>query len=136
MLRFFHAFRHGGRLVWALLAALCIASGLSAAVLGATMRERFKRDVMRMAFNGNLELLDDVKRRVGATRDTLDRRLVAVSQTTAPGGRPYIVVSINDNRLWYREGDRTIFTSRVATGSGKELVQEGGLDWEVETPRG
>ena len=39
------------------------------------MRERFKRDVMRMAFNGNLELLNDVKRRVGASRDTLDRRL-------------------------------------------------------------
>src|SRR5580693_8501993 len=139
MLRFFHALRHGGRLVWALLAALCIASGLSAAVLGATMRERFKRDVMRMAFNGNLELLDDVKRRVGATRDTLGRRLVAASQTAAPGDRPYIVVSINDNRLWYREGDRTIFTARVATGSGKELVNEGpgtSLHWKFETPRG
>jgi hypothetical protein len=139
MLRFFHALRHGGRLVWALLGALCIASGLSAAVLGATMRERFKRDVMRMAFNGNLELLDDVKRRVGATRDALDRRLVAASQSGAPGDRPYIVVSINDNRLWYREGDRTIFTARVATGSGKELVNEGpgtALHWKFETPRG
>src|SRR5580692_10261196 len=128
MLRFFHALRHGGRLVWALLGALCIASGLSAAVLGATMRERFKRDVMRMAFNGNLELLDDVKRRLGAA-----------SQTAAPGDRPYIVVSINDNRLWYREGDRTIFTARVATGSGKELVNEGpgtSLHWKFETPRG
>jgi hypothetical protein len=139
MIRFLRALWHGGRLVWALIAALGIGGALSAMLLGATMRERFKRDVMRMAFNGNLELLDDVKRRVGATRDTLDRRLVAASQNTAPGDRPYIVVSINDNRLWYREGDRTIFTARVATGSGKELVNEGpgnALHWKFETPRG
>jgi L,D-transpeptidase catalytic domain len=139
MIRFLRALWHGGTLVWALIAALCIGSALSAALLGATMRERFKRDVMRMAFNGNLELLDDVKRRVGATRDTLGRRLVAASQSAAPGDRPYIVVSINDNRLWYREGDRTIFTARVATGSGKELVNEGpgtALHWKFETPRG
>jgi lipoprotein-anchoring transpeptidase ErfK/SrfK len=131
--------RHGGRLIWVLIGGLCIAGALSAALLGTTMRERFKRDVMRMAFNGNLELLDDVKRGVGATRDTLDQRLVATSQVAPPGDRPYIVVSINDNRLWYREGDRTIFTARVATGSGKELVNEGpgtALHWKFETPRG
>ena len=139
MIRFLRALWHGGTLVWSLIAALCIGGALSAMLLGATMRERFKRDVMRMAFNGNLELLDDVKRRVGATRDTLGRRLVAASQNVAPGDRPYIVVSINDNRLWYREGDRTIFTARVATGSGKELVNEGpgtALHWKFETPRG
>lgn len=131
--------RHGGRLIWVLIGGVCIAGALSAALLGTTMRERFKRDVMRMAFNGNLELLDDVKRGVGATRDTLDQRLVATSQVAPPGDRPYIVVSINDNRLWYREGDRTIFTARVATGSGKELVNEGpgtALHWKFETPRG
>jgi len=139
MIRLFHALRHGGRLAWALIGTLCIAAALSAMLFGSTMRERFKRDVMRMAFNGNLELLDDVKRQFGATRDTLDQRLVATTQATPPGDRPYIVVSINDNRLWYREQDRTIFTARVATGSGKELVDEGPgseLHWKFETPRG
>lgn len=139
MIRLFHALRHGGALAWGLVAAFCVACGLSAMLLGATMRERFKRDVMRMAFNGNLDLLNDVKRRVGASRDTLDQRLAAASQSAPPGDRPYIVVSINDNRMWYREGDRTIFSARVATGSGKELVKEGpgpGLHWKFETPRG
>jgi len=131
-------FRRGGPLLWALLVVLAGVVGASVVVLNATLRQRFRRDVMRMAFNGNLELLDDVKRQIGATRDTLNQRLAA-SDSGAPGDRPYIIVSISDKRLWYRQGDRTIFTTRVATGTGKELVREGpngGVHWKFETPRG
>lgn len=131
--------RHGGMLAWALIATLVAGLALSGMLAGVTTRERFRRDVMRMAFNGNLELLDDVKRRVGASRDTLYERLAAASGSAVPGDRPYIVVSINDKRLWYKQGDRTIFTSRVATGTGKELVKEGPANsphWKFETPRG
>jgi hypothetical protein len=49
------------------------------------------------------------------------------------------VVIISDKRLWYRQGDQTLFTTRVATGTGKELVKEGpngGVHWKFETPRG
>jgi lipoprotein-anchoring transpeptidase ErfK/SrfK len=135
---FIRAIRRGGPLLWVLLVVLAGAIGASAVVVNGTLRQRFRRDVMRMAFNGNLELLDDVKRRIGATRDTLDQRLAA-SDSAAPGDRPYIIVSISDKRLWYRQGDRTIFTTRVATGTGKELVQDGpngGVHWKFETPRG
>jgi len=131
-------FRRGGPVLWALLAVLVGVAGVSVVVLNGTLRQRFRRDVMRMAFNGNLELLDDVKRRIGATRDTLNQRLAA-SDSGPPGDRPYIIVSISDKRLWYRQGDRTIFTTRVATGTGKELVREGpngGVHWKFETPRG
>ncbi len=132
------AVRQGGWVAWVLVGGLLAVLVVSVAVLTVTLQERFRRDVMRMTFNGNLELLDDVKRSVGASRDTLDQ---AVASTTGapPGDHPYIVVSILEKRLWYRQGDRTVFTTRVATGTGKELIQEGpngGVHWKFETPRG
>jgi lipoprotein-anchoring transpeptidase ErfK/SrfK len=126
--------RSGLRIIWAL--ALCdvVALGASAWLLNNVLRERFRRDITRMAFNHNLDLLEDVRRSVGASRDTL-----AASQTDVPDtpdDKPYIVVSIEDHRLWYKQGDQVLFTSRVATGSGKELVNEGGVHWKFDTPRG
>ncbi len=130
--------RQGGPLAWVLIGVVMGAVVVSGITLNDTLRQRFRRDVMRMAFNGNLELLDDVKREIGATRDTLNQGL-GTSDSAGPGDRPYIVVSISDKRLWYRQGDRTIFTTRVATGTGKELVKEGpngGVHWKFDTPRG
>jgi lipoprotein-anchoring transpeptidase ErfK/SrfK len=132
------AVRQGGWVAWAFVGTLLAMALVSVVVLTVTVRERFRRDVMRMAFNGNLELLDDVKRRVDASRDTLDQQVASVA-TPPPGDHPYIVVSIREKRLWYRQGDRTIFTTRVATGTGKELIQNGpngGVHWKFETPRG
>jgi hypothetical protein len=130
--------RQGGPLAWVVIGIVMGAVVVSGITLNDTLRQRFRRDVMRMAFNGNLELLDDVKREIGATRDTLNQGL-GTSDSAGPGDRPYIVVSISDKRLWYRQGDRTIFTTRVATGTGKELVKEGpngGVHWKFDTPRG
>ena len=124
------------RIAWGLAAAVLLAAAGTARLFADTMRERFRRDVMRMGFNGNLEVLHDVERGVGAERDTLARKLAV--DTVVPGTKPYVVVSINDNRLWYKRGDQTLYTTRVATGSGKELVPEdSGQDhWKFETPRG
>jgi hypothetical protein len=124
---------HGMRVVWALVAVLVVAVAFTVATVRDVTHERYRRDVMRMAFNHNLDLLDNVRKSVGAAEDTTPESAAASPDT---GDRPYIVVSINDNRIWYRQGSRTLFTSRVATGSGKELVQEGGLHWKFETPRG
>ena len=50
---------------------------------------------------------------------------------------PYIVVSIADHRLWYKQGRTVLFTAPIATASGKELVGgENGRHWRFETPRG
>ena len=127
------ALRHGSRVVWGLFAALVVAGIVTAVLVRDITRERYRRDVMRMAFNHNLDLLENVRRSVGAVSKKVDAQPVVSPDT---GDRPYIVVSINDNRLWYRQGSHTLFTSRVATGSGKELVQDGGLHWKFETPRG
>jgi hypothetical protein len=55
----------------------------------------------------------------------------------APRDRPYLVVSIAENRLWYKQGDQVLFTTRVATGSGKTMVGAGsGRHYKFDTPRG
>jgi lipoprotein-anchoring transpeptidase ErfK/SrfK len=135
MSRFTDFFRHGGRVAWGLIAAVLLLLGVSSALLANTVDVRYRRDVTRMVFNDNLEVLEDVKRSVGAVEDTLSQ--VLSSSAEAPGDRPYIVVSIEDHRLWYKQGDQVLFTTQVATGSGKVLEKgAGGSQWKFETPRG
>lgn len=131
---FFEFFRHGGRVAWGLIGGVVLLAAASVLLLARTAEARFERDVTRMVFNHTLETLEDVKKRVGETGDTLEALMA--SNTEAPGDRPYIVVSIEDHRLWYKQGTQTLFTTQVATGSGKILVREGGTHWKFETPRG
>ena len=129
-----HFLKHGGtpaRLLVVLVACLSLGSaGLGAATVSA----RYKRDVARMVFNDNLEVLEDVKRKVGAVSDSL--QTIVDAPVDSAQGKAYIVVSIADRRLWYRDGDSLLFTTRVATGSGKVLDKGGGNQWKFETPRG
>ena len=64
------------------------------------------------------------------------RAALAASEKAVPDTQPYIVVSIAENRLWYKLGDSVLFTTRVATGTGKTLKKPGGKDYKFETPRG
>lgn len=61
---------------------------------------------------------------------------IAASEKSVPDTQPYIVVSIAENRLWYKLGDSVLFTTRVATGTGKTLKRPGGREYRFETPRG
>jgi lipoprotein-anchoring transpeptidase ErfK/SrfK len=132
---FTNFFRHGGAAAWGSIGAVVLVLGLSTALLANTAEVRYRRDVTRMVFNDNVELLDDVKRRVGAASDTLEQ--VLASSPEAPADQPYVVVSIEERRLWYKQGDSTLFTTQVATGSGKVLDAVGGQShWKFETPRG
>src|ERR1700722_18662488 len=106
----FDAFRHGGLIVWVLLAALVLAGVLTVFMVRDVTREPYRRHVLRMAFNHNLDLLENVRRSVGAPSSHAPPEHEAPAPADS-GDRPYIVVSINDNRLWYREGSRTLFTS-------------------------
>jgi hypothetical protein len=123
------------RAIRSLAVALVLALG-GTAVLGArTIDARYERDVSRMVFNDNLELLDDIRRRIGVTGDSLDAMLAAPDDSATPRG--VIVVSIADHRLQYRIGDQVVFETRVATGSGRVLEHRGGgSHWKFETPRG
>jgi lipoprotein-anchoring transpeptidase ErfK/SrfK len=71
----------------------------------------------------------------GVYGDT-SRAAIAASEKAVPDTQPYIVVSIAENRLWYKQGDSVLFTTRVATGTGKTLKKPGGKEWKFETPRG
>jgi hypothetical protein len=130
-------FRRGGRLAWILIAAVQLLMAGSSALFARTALVRHERDVSRMVFNDNLQLLDEVRKSSGAVDDSLERASAASASDAIPVGRPYIVVSIEDHRLWYKEGDSVLFTTQVATGSGKVLDGSGpDAHWKFETPRG
>jgi lipoprotein-anchoring transpeptidase ErfK/SrfK len=100
-----------------------------------TAQVRFRRDINRIVFNQNWELLDQVKRDVGVANDSLAATLAASTEPTPD--QPYVVVSIADRRLWYKQGSQTLYTTRVAVGSGKTLVKHGSRnEYKFDTPRG
>ena len=122
-----------GRALGGFLAVL-LAAGLTATMGAKTVDARFERDVSRMVFNDNLELLQELRRHKGSTEDSLMALLDESTVATPPGA---IIISITDNRLWYRVHDSVVFETRVATGSGKVLEKgPGGSQWKFETPRG
>lgn len=125
--------KRGGQALTILLALLAAAG--STAFLGArTVDARFERDVSRIVYNDNLELLQDLRRHAGAAEDSLLALLEAPADSEPTGA---IIISITDNRLWYRVNDSVVFETRVATGSGKVLEKgPGGSTWKFETPRG
>jgi hypothetical protein len=116
------------------LLVLLLAVGATALMGAATVDARFKRDVSRIVYNDNLELLEDMRRHAGATDDSL---LALLDSPEAPTPNTAIIISISDNKLWYRVGDSVVFETRVATGSGKVLEKgPDGSRWKFETPRG
>ena len=128
-------FTSGGRVAWGLIIAVVLAMGTSTLLLANTAEVRMERDVARMVFNDNVDLLEDVKRTVSSEQDSLTGLLTG--SPDKPRDTPYIVVSLAENRLWYKQGDRTLFETRVASGSGKTLVKEGGTShYKFDTPRG
>ena len=128
-------FTSGGRVAWGLIIAVVLAMVTSTLLLANTAEVRMERDVARMVFNDNVDLLEDVKRTVSSEQDSLSGLLTG--SPDSPRDAPYIVVSLAENRLWYKQGDRVLFETRVASGSGKTLVKEGGSShYKFDTPRG
>jgi lipoprotein-anchoring transpeptidase ErfK/SrfK len=128
----------GKRLRVRLTAATILLLGSFAAVSAKMVETRYERDVARMVFNDNLQLLEDARRSAGANADSLAAALAA---SRNPGHEDqYIVISIADHRLWYKRQDQVVFTTRVATGSGQVLAKGKGTgkdaEWKFETPRG
>jgi hypothetical protein len=130
-------FRSGGTIAWGLVGAILLLMLASTALFARTALVRHERDVSRMVFNDNLELLDEVRKSTGALGDSLAKVASTSANNAIPTNRPYIVISIEDHRLWYKQGDSVLFTTQVATGSGKVLDAVGGQSrWKFETPRG
>jgi hypothetical protein len=102
-----------------------------------TVRLRFARDVARLVYNDNAERVEQVVLEAGMGSDSLRAVLSGSTAAVLPADAPYLVISITDRRLWYKQGDSVLFTAPVATGSGKQLVVQGGQRvLRFETPRG
>jgi len=134
-MQFIDTIANGGKWVWGTLLAFGLAATGSAVLLNKTAVLRYERDVNRMVFNDNLGVLEEVKARLGTTADSLNK-LVSDVGTVTPD-QPYIVVSINEHKIWFKRGNQVLFETQVATGSGKTLVGgAGGKQYKFETPRG
>ena len=117
-----------------LVAGFVVAAILSVMLLTRTAELRYQRDVNRMVYNDNLGVLNEVKAKLGMTGDSLN---TLINSTAAEAtNQPYIVVSMADHHLWYKQGKEVLFEAPVATGSGKELVGGSNGQWRFETPRG
>ena len=127
-------FVSGGKVAWGLIGAVVLVAACSTWLLASTVNARYERDVSRMGFNDNLDELARIKQQIGASTDTLKQ--ILVDSTESADSLPYLVVSIADHRVWYKRGDQILFTTQVATGSGKVLAKGGGNKWKFETPRG
>lgn len=128
-------FRSGGMLAWGLIGAVVLLMAASTALFARTALVRHERDVTRMVFNENVDLLDRVRLASGALNDSLTN--ITSTSDALPATKPYLVVSIEDHRLWYKLRDSVLFTAPVATGSGKVMESSGGdSHWKFETPRG
>jgi hypothetical protein len=127
-------FGHGGGVAWYLVAGMMALTALSTWLFVDTrVALRFRRNVMRMVAEDNVGLLEAVQTNVQMGQQLLQE----AESAEPPKDRPYLVVSLEENNLWLKKGAETLFTTRVATGSGKTLVKEGSDNiWKFDTPRG
>ena len=113
--------------------AVAVTSGLGLAwLLNVNARDLVDA---RAALARARESLQRAEQSAGVYGDTTHAAIIA-SEKTVPDTQPYIVVSIAENRLWYKLADSVLFTTRVATGTGKTLKRPGGKEYRFETPRG
>jgi len=106
----------------------------STALLVDTVGVRLRRDVARLVLEDRLEVLDSARWRVAGSERMLRD---AEGAPEPPHDRPYLVISLEERHLWYKQSGSILFSTEVATGSGKTMVKEGGASvWKFETPRG
>ncbi len=127
-------FGHGQGAAIYLVGIMLVLTAASAALLVDTAGMRLRRDVARLVREDRLEVLDSARWRVaGSARMLRD----AEGALEPPHDRPYLVISLEERRLWYKQRGTVLFSTEVATGSGKTMVKEGGASaWKFETPRG
>jgi len=127
-------FGHSRGVAIGLVGILLALTSVSIALLVHTVGVHFRRNVARLALEDRLEVLDSARWRVAASERMLRD---AEGAPEPPHDRPYLVISIQERHLWYKQQGATLFSTEVATGSGKTMVKEGGAStWKFETPRG
>jgi len=130
-------FAHGGA-GWTLIAGAVVAVILFAATSAYAVNERFKRDVTVIAHTHDIRSLEFLRQREArGTRSLAHEVRMRDREVTEAADRaaPYLVVSLEEKRVWYIGGSDTIFTAPVAVGSGQTLTVNGRTQ-RFQTPRG
>ena len=124
--------------VWALVGGVVILGVLFVATSAWAVNTRFKRDVTRIAYTHDARSLRFLAEKEAEGLAQMSDTIAALERRTAalvPDDRPYLVVSLEEKRVWYLDGQDTLFTAPVAVGSGATLVV-GGVTKRFQTPRG
>ena len=124
----------GGWMAWC--AITLVIAGLGAAGFEArqTLVVMSARNTVRDAGEHDFALRNRARHAVSATDDSVR---IARRSGVANMTQPYVIVSLADNRLWVREGGAELFTTRVASGSGRTLEAAGSKEkYKFDTPRG
>jgi len=125
---------HGGGVFILGIVILLLLAAAGGALFVRTTDMRYRRDLSRLMLEDRLDILDSARWSVAVSEQMLRE---AESAAGPPHDQPYLVISIVDRRLWYKQGGAVLLTTEVATGSGKTLVKRGGSKvWKFETPRG
>jgi hypothetical protein len=130
---------HDYRAATLLLIGLLVAGAiLFAATTAWAVNERFKREVAEIAYTRDSRslqfLAEQEAQQLSRLSDTV-ATLEARSRAMVPSDRAYLVVSIEEKRMWYLRGSDTLFMAPVAVGSGKTMVINGRTQ-RFQTPRG
>ncbi len=127
-------FGHGRGTAMKLVGTMLVLTAISTALFVHTLVVRLRRDVARLVLEDRLDVLDSARWRV-ARSDRMLRDAEAAPEP--PRDRPYLVISLEEHHLWYKQRGTILFSAAVGTGSGKTMVQEsGGSAWKFDTPRG
>ena len=115
--------------------AVALASAAAAGYDGEkTWRVMRSRDAVRDGSAREAAAIETTRRTITSLTDSVRavRRRSVPQDTTR-----FIIVSLADNRLWVRDGSTELFTTRVASGSGRTLQGTGRKQtYKFDTPRG
>jgi lipoprotein-anchoring transpeptidase ErfK/SrfK len=124
----------GGWIAWGLSACALTAIGAAGADGAATLSAKRVRDASAAAHQRNLAAVSAAEKSIVALDDSIR---TTQGRAVPPASAPIIVVSLTENRLWVREAGADLFTTRVASGSGRTLIGAGkNQQYKFDTPRG
>ena len=124
----------GGWMAWCAMTLVVASLGVAGFEAQQTIAAMNTRNAVRDAGVRDFATLNRARHSLSATTDSVH---TARSRGIANTSQPYIIVSLADNRLWVRDGGAELFTTRVASGSGRTLAGEGSKEkYKFDTPRG
>lgn len=68
--------------------------------------------------------------------DEETRGQIAFNQPLLHSQRHYVLIRLGENRLYYMDRNRVLWSAPVGTGSGFQLQASDGREWDFSTPHG